>query len=536
MPNRPRSATAVARMPALNVRAIIETFASPEAKTNLSGGADSLNRLVYSANTISTMEEVDEQRPNSLVIVPRHVASSGDIALDLLLRRSATMRISCLVVESGTSSLPAATAQLAANFGIALWREKDLDTLELLSRIEHLVRSPELVGAGVIRSVSESMAQPAKDLGEIVRRLADALGYHTALLGPDGSTIVGATLDVAADLSARLTAVDPGVRDLVFDSIAGQRILATPAFPLVSDPSPFWLAVQVPLGLDSRSSHVFTAMRITSMALSTNLTQTSLAYERDNREVGALLDEILQRAERLTVSDVERATALGWQLFGWHAAVQISAERSFATLPAATISQALMSALRERGVDARPVRRDRTLLFWTTHSTAPQTEERAKLASVVRLALQDAQSIFPGIRLRAGIGEPREGPGGIAQSLEDAELALAFAEAGQDGPVVQRADTMTANNLIRSWVPEGAARNALTTVIGPLQQADPSGNLLSTLAMYLDLESNASETAARLHVHRNTVLLRLERIRELLTLDLGDPGDRLALRIALRLK
>jgi len=536
VPSKPRFAPAQSRVPALSVRAIIETFASPEARQNLIGGPESLDRLVYSANTISSMEEVDGQRPNSLVIVPRHVAMSGDIALDLLLRRAAAMRISCIVVDAGPSVLPTTTTRLAENFRIALWRESELDALELLSRIEYLVRSPELVGAGVIRSVSESMARPASDLGEVVRRLGDALGYPTALLGPDGSTIVGARLDTAEEFGSRLAAVDPGMRDLALDSVPGQRILVTTAFPLAADPPSFWLAVQVPIGLDSRSSHVLTTMRITSMALSTNLTQTSLAYERDNRQVGALLDEILQRADRLTVSDVERATALGWQLFGWHTAVQVSAERSFTTLPAATLSQSLMSALRDHGTDARPVRRGRTVLFWTTRSAVPTAEERTALDTAVCLALEDVQRAFPGIRLRAGIGEPRNGARGIAQSLGDAELALAFAEAGHGGSVVQRSDSMTANHLIRSWVPEGAARDAIAAVIDPLRQADPEGSLMATLSTYLDVESNASETATRLHVHRNTVLQRLQRIRELLTLDLDDPGDRLALQMALTLK
>ena len=94
---------------------------------------------------------------------------------------------------------------------------------------------------------------------------------------------------------------------------------------------------------------------------------------------------------------------------------------------------------------------------------------------------------------------------------------------------------MTANRLLQSWMPDGAAREAIIDIIEPLRSSDSDGQLLATLSTYLDVESNASETAARLHVHRNTVLQRLSRIRELLPIDLDQPADRLAVQVALRL-
>jgi purine catabolism regulator len=93
---------------------------------------------------------------------------------------------------------------------------------------------------------------------------------------------------------------------------------------------------------------------------------------------------------------------------------------------------------------------------------------------------------------------------------------------------------MTANRLVRGWLPDGPAREVVARLIDPIRLADPTGQLVSTLRTFLDHESNLSATAAVLHVHRNTAIQRMQRIRSLLEVDLDDPNDRLALRLALR--
>ena len=58
-------------------------------------------------------------------------------------------------------------------------------------------------------------------------------------------------------------------------------------------------------------------------------------------------------------------------------------------------------------------------------------------------------------------------------------------------------------------------------------------DLLKTLSVYFDTGANASETADRLFLHRNSLLYRLERIQELTGLDLKEPDARLALQLGL---
>ena len=59
-------------------------------------------------------------------------------------------------------------------------------------------------------------------------------------------------------------------------------------------------------------------------------------------------------------------------------------------------------------------------------------------------------------------------------------------------------------------------------------------DLVLTLETYLDHGSSLVDAAAALHIHRNTLMHRLERIEELLSVDLHQPDHRLNLHVALK--
>lgn len=63
---------------------------------------------------------------------------------------------------------------------------------------------------------------------------------------------------------------------------------------------------------------------------------------------------------------------------------------------------------------------------------------------------------------------------------------------------------------------------------------DQGTDLVETLTAYFAHKNNLSQTAESLFVHRNTLLYRMERIREISGLDLDNPETRLNLQLALR--
>jgi DNA-binding PucR family transcriptional regulator len=75
-----------------------------------------------------------------------------------------------------------------------------------------------------------------------------------------------------------------------------------------------------------------------------------------------------------------------------------------------------------------------------------------------------------------------------------------------------------------------AHRRLVTTVIDPVAAA--GGELLTTLAAFLESGSALEACARALFVHSNTVRYRLRRVTELTGLRPTDPRDALVLRIA----
>jgi purine catabolism regulator len=74
-------------------------------------------------------------------------------------------------------------------------------------------------------------------------------------------------------------------------------------------------------------------------------------------------------------------------------------------------------------------------------------------------------------------------------------------------------------------------------MLAPLLEHDrrTNGELLRTLDAYLASGCSPTAAAERLHLHRNGLLYRLQRIREILPIDLDDPEQRLGLHLALRI-
>ncbi|MFD4195654.1 helix-turn-helix domain-containing protein [Amycolatopsis thermoflava] len=77
----------------------------------------------------------------------------------------------------------------------------------------------------------------------------------------------------------------------------------------------------------------------------------------------------------------------------------------------------------------------------------------------------------------------------------------------------------------------------LQTIIGPVLKwdAEHSGKLLPTLAAYLGNRMSPVATARALHLHKNTVLQRLERVSELLGEDWQEPDRLFRITVAVRL-
>jgi hypothetical protein len=140
-----------------------------------------------------------------------------------------------------------------------------------------------------------------------------------------------------------------------------------------------------------------------------------------------------------------------------------------------------------------------------------------------------------GIPATAGAAGPVELPGGAAPARHEARrCADALLALGRTGEGASAAGLGFVGLLIGEG---GDARTFLESTLGPVIAYDHRRGtaLTQTMAIYFGTGGSLARTAARLHIHVNTVTQRLDRIGRLLGDDWQQPDRALEIQLALRL-
>ncbi len=140
-----------------------------------------------------------------------------------------------------------------------------------------------------------------------------------------------------------------------------------------------------------------------------------------------------------------------------------------------------------------------------------------------------------GWRLRAGLGGPTSDVRRLGDAHRRAELALgSLATLGRDG-VLDGAELGLLGALL-DLAHRGDLPQSLTSAIDPLREYDRTrdADLTRTAYVYLETDGNVARVAELLHLHRNTVRQRLERIGALLGPGWDVSPRRLETHLALR--
>lgn len=146
-----------------------------------------------------------------------------------------------------------------------------------------------------------------------------------------------------------------------------------------------------------------------------------------------------------------------------------------------------------------------------------------------------ANSEFPSDPLAIGIGRPVDALIGLRDSYRQARQALFMARRLADPNPLYFGELNVYRLLFQlEYSPELVS--FCNEIIGTLVEYDKTQGteLVNTLTAYFAHKGNLSQTAESLFVHRNTLLYRMERIREISGLDLDNPETRLSIQLALR--
>lgn len=145
-----------------------------------------------------------------------------------------------------------------------------------------------------------------------------------------------------------------------------------------------------------------------------------------------------------------------------------------------------------------------------------------------------AAMLGPGARIAVG-GECAD-PEQLPRSLRQAQVALRIARSTAARTRVVRFENLGVYRLLAEDADPAGLDDFVRRWLGTLLEYDRErhGDLVPTLARFLDCGGNYDATAEALTIGRTTVRYRLRRVRELSGHDLGDPETRFQLHLAIK--
>jgi PucR family transcriptional regulator, purine catabolism regulatory protein len=137
-----------------------------------------------------------------------------------------------------------------------------------------------------------------------------------------------------------------------------------------------------------------------------------------------------------------------------------------------------------------------------------------------------------------GVGRSRSGPQGVRQSHREAEHALRISARLKAPRAVATFADLGLHRLLVVMTQHAETEDFYQQTAGALVTYDDrtGSGLMDTLDAFFHCHGSPTDTAQRLHLHRNTVLYRLRRIEEIGGLRLDDPATRLNLHLCLRIR
>ncbi|AYK09218.1 PucR family transcriptional regulator [Brevibacillus laterosporus] len=296
----------------------------------------------------------------------------------------------------------------------------------------------------------------------------------------------------------------------------------------------------------------FIAMENAATALSLELVKQFAVAEVEREFKNDIIDDLLAGKSQMLETVYHRANLIGWDLDRSYAVLlfhvkeeftslsqnEMDKLRSSRSLQTKTFSD-LHEAVRSHFVNGILRRRGDTIIL-----LLPVNEQEGKGKSGLSAVKERAREIQEKIRAKAkdivvqvGIGNLAETVMDISRSYQEAQDALdlgeklygkesitAFAELGLFRLLCQFPDPA----VLTSFIP--SSLNRLVESKSAIKN-----DLLHTLEVFLEHNQNAAKAAHDLFVHYKTVMYRLERIREITSMDFEDSEEMLGVRVGLKI-
>jgi hypothetical protein len=475
----------------------------------LAGAAD--DPPVGSVVLVEALGDLVKLPKQALAVLTRQAsAEAGGYRMDMAIKLAASRGTAGILLTDGRPQLPQTAVTIATSAGVAvLVAPADAALADVIVAVSREIHGD---AAAALARVDEIVCTLAADqTAQLdVERLVDMaapLFSGTAQLGSAGSDEWSAPVFVGGEVETHVSvSPEPGGHAAVVDRVA---------------------------------------LELLAGALGRAREAARRAEDVPVRSRGQLLTEFLvaapDRGDRL----LDRMRAADLRIDGWHLVLQIELEHperlaGAGELPwyhvAERVSDLALDHMRPSGGAWHLAQLGSAFVLVRTTQRDPGAAATRDLLAKTNNMLDAVVLRIPKATLVCGVGTPHVGGVGLRTSAAEARAALSAARiAGRANEAVPY-DQVGLERTLIEWYASDASREAVDSLLAPLDKLKPQkrDQSISTLKAYLDNQGSLSKTAENLHLHRNAVAYRVDRIFSALGIDRSDPDARLLLQLACR--
>jgi PucR family transcriptional regulator, purine catabolism regulatory protein len=283
----------------------------------------------------------------------------------------------------------------------------------------------------------------------------------------------------------------------------------------------FELPWEVKVGALTRAIHNLIALRQIGARSEQDILETILYGDTVNNDTFAIRAEACQcdltQFHRVVVIKFEQLTAY------------LSAARELSEQQALVVKQRMENAVigiveRFNTKILHLFRLDTLILFLPSLHIGRKKVDIKELADEV---LAKFKRDFPELRLNIGWGLEYNDVRNARESLLQAEQSLRVAKGISEANQCLGFNDLGFYKVLFNVKERNVLESFSNEVLHPLLEYDTKhgAELVNTLAVYLELNGNNSQVSSRLHIHKNTLKYRLDKITEILDKNLTNPQD-----------
>lgn len=440
-----------------------------------------------------TFDRLRRTPPHALVVLHQEAATGG-WSLGAALHVAWERNVSAVVVPK--TAMSSSSAVLAERLGIALLAI-DGDPIDVALTLAVQVSAPHAARASRVALCAERLAEQSS--------IRSVLGVLNSELAPVPVALVIGTTVAAGRASAVRTPANATELRVTVNDARGRP----------------WATLVAAVPARTATGDVESLLRLARLPLLAALAQSqvdSTAREAQERAAFQLLRQLGVAPAAPVESEVdtpEWLAELGWRVEGVNRAVWLTPVQGHPT-------EELTRLVRAEWQRHRPtwpiVTEDGGWLSW---QNSPREAPATRFVDAATEAARRHDLVL-------GVGGAHSGVPGLMRSVTEARLAANVARDG--GPGAGRFFDQVGALAALAWLPRDRIVEVAELCLPDLMAAKDRESLVATVLAVLDCGGSLSQASERLGVHRNTVLSRVARAKDL-GLAFSDPTRRLALHV-----